>query len=81
MAYSVTVDSYTNYIKPLKNGNVAPLLKATVGHMLSGAALYGMYDKLLGQQVPTEDNPGLDRAISYVWRGEMLGVFGEIISP
>ena len=81
MAYSVTIDSYKNYIKPLKNGNVAPLLKATLGHMASGAALYGMYDKLMGQQIPTEENDALDRAVSYIWRGEMLGVFGEAISP
>ena len=81
MAYSVTIDSYKNYVKPLKNGNVAPLLKATLGHMVSGAALYGMYDLLMGQQIPTEENDALDRAMSYVWRGEMLGVFGESISP
>ena len=81
MAYSVTIDSYKNYVKPIKNGNVAPLLKATLGHVLSGAALYGMYDKLMGQQIPTEENPPLDRAISYLWRGEFLGVFGEAISP
>ena len=81
MAYSVTIDSYKNYIKPLKNKNVAPLLKATLGHMVSGAALYGMYDMLMGQQIPTEENDALDRAISNIWRGEMLGVFGEIISP
>ena len=81
MATSVTIDSYKNYVKPLKNGNAAPLLKATLGHMLSGAALYGMYDALMGQQISTEENPALDRAISYVWRGEFLGMFGEIISP
>jgi len=81
MAYSVTIDSYKNYVKPLKNGNVAPLLKATLGHMATGAALYGMYDKLMGQQIPVEDNPPLDRAVSYIWRGEMLGVFGETLSP
>ena len=82
MAYSVSIDSYKNYIKPLvKNKNIAPLLKATVGHMAVGAALYGMYDKLMGQQVPTEENSVLDRAISNVWRGELLGVLGETVSP
>ena len=81
MAYSVTIDSYKNYIKPLKNKNIAPLLKATLGHMASGAALYGLYDKLMGQQIPTEENSALDRAISNVWRGELLGVFGEAVSP
>ena len=81
MAYSVTIDSYKNYIKPLKNNNVAPLLKATLGHMASGAALYGIYDTLMGQQIPVEENDALSKAVSYIWRGEMLGVFGEAISP
>ncbi len=81
MATSVTIDSYKNYVKPLKNGNVSPLLKAAIGHGLSGAALFWMYDKFMGQQIPTEENPPLDRAISYLWKGEFLGMFGEIITP
>tara|TARA_R110000824_G_scaffold81812_1_gene205454 strand:- start:7879 stop:13332 length:5454 start_codon:yes stop_codon:yes gene_type:complete len=81
MATSVTIDSYKNYIKPLKNGNPMPLIKATIGHGLSGWALYSMYDWALGQQVPTEESPGIDKAMSYLWRGEMLGVFGEVLSP
>ena len=81
MATSVTIDSYKNYVKPLKNRNVAPLLKAAIGHGLSGAALFWMYDTFMGQQIPTEENPPLDRAISYLWKGEFLGMFGEIITP
>ena len=41
MATSVTIDSYKNYVKPIKNGNIAPILKATIGHGLTGAALFG----------------------------------------
>ena len=81
MATSVTIDSYNNYVKPLKNGNISPLLRASIGHGLSGMALFAIYDKFMGQQIPTEENPGLDRAISYLWKGEFLGMFGEIISP
>ncbi len=81
MATSVTIDSYKNYVKPLKNGNIAPLLKATIGHGLTGAALFAMYDKFMGQQIPEEESPAIDRAISYLWKGEFLGMFGELISP
>ena len=81
MATSVTIDSYKNYVKPLKNGNVAPLLKATLGHGLTGFALFAMYDKFMGQQIPEEESPAVDRAISYLWKGEFLGMFGELISP
>ena len=81
MATSVTIDSYKNYVKPMKNGNLAPILKATIGHGLSGAAMYWIYDKFMGQQVPVEESPPIDRAISYLWKGEFLGMFGDLISP
>jgi len=81
MATSVTIDSYKNYVKPMKNGNFAPILKAAIGHGLTGAALFTMYDKFMGQQPPEEENPAIDRAISYLWKGEFFGMFGEIISP
>tara|TARA_R110002012_G_scaffold92017_1_gene223558 strand:- start:279 stop:7013 length:6735 start_codon:yes stop_codon:yes gene_type:complete len=81
MAYSVTIDSYKNYIQPLKNKNPAPLIKATLGHMATGAALYAIYDWAFDQQMPDEENSSLDKALSYIWRGELLGVFGEAISP
>ena len=81
MATSVTIDSYKNYIKPLKNGNIAPLLKATIGHGMAGASLFFIYDKFLGQQIPVEENEAIDKIMANIWRGEMLGVFGEILSP
>ncbi len=81
MATSVTIDSYKNYVKPIRNGNIAPLLKATIGHGLTGFALFGIYDRFMGQQIPEEESPAIDRAISYLWKGEFLGMFGELISP
>ena len=81
MAASVTIDSYKNYIKPLKNRNIAPLLKATIGHGMAGASLFFMYDKLLGQQIPVEESEPIDKIMANIWRGEMLGVFGEVLSP
>ena len=35
----------------------------------------------MGQQIPEEESPAIDRAISYLWKGEFLGMFGEIITP
>ena len=81
MATSVTIDSYKNYIKPIKNGNIAPIMKATIGHALSGAALFAMYEYAFGQQKPQEESPFLDKAMANLWRGEFLGMFGEFISP
>ena len=82
MATSTTFDSYNNYLKPLAvNGNPMPLIKATIGHGLAGWALYAMYDWAFDQQNPKEQSPFLDRVMNYVWRGEMLGVFGDVLSP
>ena len=81
MATSVTIDSYKNYVKPIKNGNISPIIKATIGHGLTGAALFWFYDKFMGQQIPEEESPAIDRGISYLWKGEFLGMFGELISP
>tara|TARA_R100001594_G_scaffold13646_1_gene29283 strand:+ start:3209 stop:10090 length:6882 start_codon:yes stop_codon:yes gene_type:complete len=81
IAMSVTIDSYNNYVVPMKNGNFAPIIKATAGNLVTGAALYGMYDMLLGQQPPNVEDPFIDRAMSYIHRSEMLGVYGEILNP
>ena len=51
MAYSVTVDSYKNYVKPMKNGNFAPMIKALIAHGMSGAILYTIYDNLVSDKL------------------------------
>jgi len=82
IATSVTSDTYHNYIKPaVKRQNYTPLFKALVGHGLSGAALYSMYDTILGQEPPKSQANGLERAGMYLWRGEFFGVLGESLSP
>ena len=82
IATSVTIDTYHNYVKPaVKGQNYAPLFKALVGHALSGAALYTMYDSLLGQEPPKSQSNDLEKVAMYLWRGEFFGVLGESLSP
>ena len=81
IAASVTWDSYVNYVKPIKNGNFAPILKAAIGHTISGAALYSMYDLLFDTQPPKEDSDFIDRTLMYLHRSEFFGMFGELFSP
>ena len=82
MATSTTFDSYNNYIKPLaKNGNPFPLVKATIGHAIAGNLLYAMYDMLFDRESPASEGSAIDKTLYYIWRGEMLGVFGEVLSP
>ena len=82
IAASVTIDTYHNVVKPIvKSGNIAPLIKASIGHAVSGAALYHMYKWAFNQQIPSEESEFLDRMVSYIWRSEALGVFGELLQP
>ena len=81
MAYVTTVDSYKNIYTPAVNGNIMPLAMATIGHGLSGYALYQMYDYLFGVEPPSSHSGDLDIAMQYLWRGEFLGILGEAISP
>ena len=81
-AASVTWDTYRNYVRPVyKHGNVAPLLTAVAGQGLSGWATYEMYKYFFDQQPPKAGGDKLDKAIMYLHRGEMLGVFNDIWSP
>ena len=53
MAMSTTIDSYNNYVKPIKEfGNYMPLIRAVGAHAVSGGALYWMYDHFLGKEKP-----------------------------
>ena len=81
MAYVTTVDSYKNIYRPAMEGNIMPLVKAAIGHGLSGYALYNMYDYFFDVEPPHSHSTDLDIAMQYLWRGEFAGVVGEVISP
>lgn len=79
MAGSTTWDSARNYVMPAyKHRNFAPLVKATIGHGLSGMAIYQMYDWLFDVEPPKSAGSDLDKAVMYLNRSEMLGVFGFV---
>ena len=76
---SVTIDTYKNFVKTIANGNFMPIIKGTIGHAVSGAALYKMYDIFLNQESPVAEGDSVDKVIAYLWRSELLGVFGEVV--
>ena len=81
-ATAVTFDTYRNYIVPaVKHNNYAPMLSVVLGSYLGGAGLYMMYEELFNTQPPKEGSSNLDKAMMYLHRAELLGVFNEIISP
>ena len=81
MAYSTTFDSYLNYLKPVKDGNFAPIARALGMHTLSGAALYGFYRMLFEKEPPKSAGTELDKMVMYLHRSELLGLFGFLASP
>ena len=86
MAMSTTIDSYNNFVKPIKEfGNVMPLARAAMAHAASGAALYQVYDWVFGKEAPKgsalKQDDHFSKAMLNLWRSEFLGVFGEVMSP
>ena len=49
--------------------------------LYNSVSLFFIYDKFLGQQIPVEENEAIDKIMANIWRGEMLGVFGNIAQP
>ena len=72
MAYSTSFDMYQNHLKPIKDGNIAPLARATAGNALTGWALWAMYDGLFDTKNPMENEDALTKISSYLWRSEFL---------
>jgi hypothetical protein len=83
MAWSTTTDIAQNYIMPIvKTGNAMPLMRAMIGHTLSGAALYGFYKMVLGQEKPLQmSDEAWQKVMPNLWRSEFFGLFGELANP
>ena len=84
MATATTIDIHRNFIKPIQEfGNFAPLLRATMAHSVSGAALYFVYKEAFGKEPPTGSELAQDDRFSKVllnlWRSEFFGLAGEVI--
>ena len=83
MAWSTTGDIKRNFIAPIKEtGNIAPLVRATFAHGLSGMALYKLYEHAFGYDVPWEESESMiNKWLPYLWRSEFFGMFGEFVNP
>ena len=81
MAYSTTFDSVQNYVKPMLNGNVAPMARAIFAHSLSGGALFAMYKWLFDQESPVSSKGAFDEILYNLWRSEFAGLFGFVNEP
>lgn len=80
MAYSTSFDMYQNTLKPIvEKGNIAPLARATVGSLMSGYALWAMYDTLFDTKNPMENEDKITQMSSYLFRAEFLQLGTDLV--
>ena len=79
MAYAASTNAYYNVMKPMAYGNLLPLARYGAATGLAGAALWEIYDKILGMQKP--DKEGLEQYIGNGIRAEFLGVGTNFLNP
>ena len=80
MAYSTSFDMYQNTLKPIKEkGNIAPLARAAVGSLISGWALWAMYDTLFDTKNPLENEDKITEMTSYLFRAEFLQLGTDLV--
>ena len=78
MAYTASVNTVENIKAAVSERNPMKIAAGTMGALATGDVLMTVYDKLLGQGRPAEDNsPWWDKLLSLLHRGEFLGIFSE----
>ena len=81
MAYAATANTLRNGQISFKTGNFVRPFMPVVGAILSGKALMGFYDSMLGQTPDKENGDLWDNLTTALWKGEMLGIFSELFNP
>lgn len=79
MAYAASTNAYYNVLKPMAYGNLLPLARYGAATGLAGAALWEIYDKILGMQKP--DKEKLEEYIGNGIRAEFLGIGTNFLNP
>ena len=81
MAFAATDNTIRNLNYSKRNKNLIRPLMGFTATYLSGSALIGIYSSLLGTQMPKENSDWFRRFWTTMWKGEMLGLMSEAISP
>ena len=78
IAYNVTNNIVNNVMKPLHvDGNPFPMLRYTAGATASGAAMYSLYNLVLGRDMINKFKGKDSEYWNYFFRGEGLGVISN----
>ena len=64
-----------------KNKNPFKVIVGTTGKFVTGATMFSIYWNLLGVAMPEENSDWWQRVKTTLWRGEFLGIFGDIFNP
>jgi hypothetical protein len=81
MAYAALSNTMKNTKIAYKTGSFMRPLMMGAGAYLSGQALMGLYDKILGQTPPQENGDWWDNFVTTMWKGEFMGIMSEVMNP
>jgi len=81
MAYAATFNTFENVGRAARERNPMKIVMGGLGTYFGGAALLGIFHHVLGQPMPSENDPWYRHIMTTVWKGEMLGILSEIFSP
>ena len=81
MAYSGTANVANHVMKPLSYGNPVPIVRYLAGGYFGGAALWALYDKLLGDKPPKMNESFKAQAFQNMAKAETLGLATGFINP
>ena len=81
MAYAATVNTQRNVRLAFQNGSYLRPIMYGLGAYASGHVLLQVFDKLLGQRMPSENSDEGKFLKTVLWKGEFLGILAEVFNP
>ena len=81
MAYAALSNTLRNTKIAYKTNNLLRPLMLGAGAYLSGQAMMGVYNSILGQQPPQENGDFWDNLVTTLWKGEFGGIMSEFMNP
>ena len=81
MAYAALSNTIRNTKIAYKTNNLLRPLMMGAGAYLSGKAMMGVYNSVLGQQPPQENGDFWDNLVTTLWKGEFGGIMSELMNP
>ena len=81
MAYAATVNTLRNMKVAYKTGSPLSFAMFGLGTYYGGETMIYVYNKLLGQTMPTENSPMGKQIATTLWKGEFMGLASEFLSP